>query len=121
MFCHFIEWLRTHNDIVGKNKTESEKVSIAGLDVYSLHRSADAVIEYLEKVDPKAADSARRQYDCFDKFGDDTMLYAFAARYYLTSVSYPHPSPLLPNDARVFWTMSSCNQINFPQVAKFPS
>jgi len=42
-----------------------------GLDLYSLHHSIDRVIEYLDKVDPAAAQRARQGYACFDAFGDD--------------------------------------------------
>ncbi|XP_055346070.1 LOW QUALITY PROTEIN: uncharacterized protein MT2089-like [Paramacrobiotus metropolitanus] len=85
VMLNFVEWLRHHNDRVGKSGGDKEKSVLCGLDVYSLHRSADAVIEYLERVDPKAAKAARDQYECFEKFGDDTTMYAFAARYNLTS------------------------------------
>ncbi|OQV21453.1 hypothetical protein BV898_04658 [Hypsibius exemplaris] len=78
---HFVEWLRQHNERVGKEKRDAEKTVITGLDVYSLHRSAEKVIAYLEKVDKKAAKMARNQYACFERFGDDTMTYAFSARY----------------------------------------
>src|SRR5205807_10664097 len=37
-----------------------------GLDLYSFHASAEAVIGYLDDVDPEAAARARRRYACFD-------------------------------------------------------
>jgi erythromycin esterase-like protein len=37
------------------------------------------VIEYLDKVDPPAANRARRGYACFDAFGEDVQLYGYAA------------------------------------------
>jgi protein-L-isoaspartate(D-aspartate) O-methyltransferase len=37
---------------------------IFGLDLYSLHRSAKAVIRYLEGVDPRLAEIARERYGC---------------------------------------------------------
>ena len=36
-------------------------------DVYSLHCSAEAVIRFLERVDPQHAKAARQRYACFDK------------------------------------------------------
>ena len=35
--------------------------------VYSLHTSMDAVVKYLEKVDPERATKAKQRYSCFDK------------------------------------------------------
>lgn len=52
----FIEWLRAYN----KEQTEyAQKVGFYGLDLYSLYTSAEAVIAYLEQVDPEAAQRAR--------------------------------------------------------------
>lgn len=76
----FVEWLKTYNDVTYSNSAKS-KISLYGMDVYSLHTSINAVIEYLEKVDPQAAVKARSRYGCFHRFGDDTTSYAFATRY----------------------------------------
>lgn len=38
-----------------------------GLDVYSLNRSMQIVVDYLNTVDPKLADIAKRRYSCFDR------------------------------------------------------
>ncbi len=35
--------------------------------VYSLHTSMDAVVKFLEKVDPERAKKAKQRYSCFDK------------------------------------------------------
>src|SRR4051812_31233471 len=56
-----VEWLRAHNE---KTKPE-RRVGFYGLDVYSLWDSMRAVIEYLEKIDPQMAVSAKRAYNCF--------------------------------------------------------
>jgi erythromycin esterase-like protein len=37
----------------------------------------EAVLNYLEKVDPNAARMARDRYSCFDHFGDDAQTYGF--------------------------------------------
>src|SRR5205085_12163440 len=50
-----------------------------GLDLYSLHASMQAVIDYLDRVDPVAARGARHSYACFDQFGGDLDQYAWAA------------------------------------------
>jgi erythromycin esterase-like protein len=39
----------------------------------------EAVIAYLDKVDPEAAERARRRYACFDLYGEDTQTYGFAS------------------------------------------
>src|SRR5439155_10307644 len=68
----FVGWLREHNDTRPQG---SRKVGFYGLDLYSLHASMNAVIAYLDKVDPEAARRARTRYGCFDHFAEDTQLY----------------------------------------------
>ena len=70
----FLEWLRAHNDALPPSAT---KTGFYGLDLYSLHASMEAVLHYLEKVDPEAAKRARERYACFDHFGEDTQVYGF--------------------------------------------
>jgi erythromycin esterase-like protein/predicted phosphoribosyltransferase len=71
----FIGWLRTRNDA----RRVDERAGFYGLDLYSLHASIDAVLTYLDKVDPEAAARARRRYGCFDRFGDRLQEYGYAA------------------------------------------
>jgi erythromycin esterase-like protein/predicted phosphoribosyltransferase len=73
----FIEWLRAHNDGLPPG---AEKVGFYGLDLYSLHASMKAVLQYLEKVDPEAAARARERYSCFDHVGEDTQAYGLMTR-----------------------------------------
>ncbi len=54
----FIEWLQAYNAELPSAKC----AGFYGLDLYSLYRSADAVIDYLEHVDPDQARLARRLY-----------------------------------------------------------
>lgn len=77
----FIEWLRTHNTGL---PPDARKAGFYGLDLYSLHASIEAVVSYLEKVDPEAAKRARYRYSCFEHFGEDTQAYAYAAGFYLS-------------------------------------
>ncbi|HEX9424741.1 MAG TPA: erythromycin esterase family protein, partial [Pyrinomonadaceae bacterium] len=77
----FIGWLREHNDGLTK---DANKVGFYGLDLYSLHSSMEAVLGYLNKVDPDAAERARYRYSCFDHFGEDTQAYGYAAGFNLT-------------------------------------
>jgi erythromycin esterase-like protein len=52
----FVEWLRERND---SQPEITRKAGFYGLDLYSLRASTDAVLRYLEKVDPEAAKRAR--------------------------------------------------------------
>jgi erythromycin esterase-like protein len=72
----FIGWLRSYNDSLPDNAT---KTGFYGLDLYSLHASIEAVLNYLDKVDPEGAQRARRRYACFDHFGEDPQSYGYAA------------------------------------------
>jgi erythromycin esterase-like protein len=77
----FVGWLRQHNDSFS---SDANKIGFYGLDLYSLHTSIDAVLGYLNKVDPEAADRARYRYSCFDHFGEDTQAYGYAAGFNLS-------------------------------------
>jgi erythromycin esterase-like protein/predicted phosphoribosyltransferase len=70
----FIGWLRTHNETLPAER----RAGFYGLDLYSLRASAQAVIAYLEKVDPDAARRARARYGCFDQFGPEMQEYGYA-------------------------------------------
>src|SRR5258705_1842960 len=70
----FIEWLRAYNDDLPQGATKS---GFYGLDLYSLRASMEAVLKYLETVDPETAKQARSRYACFDHFGEDTQIYGF--------------------------------------------
>jgi erythromycin esterase-like protein len=74
----FVGWLREHNDRAGDERT---RTGFYGLDLYSLHRSVDEVITYLEGVDPAAAARARERYSCFDHSGGDGQEYGYAAAF----------------------------------------
>ena len=74
----FVGWLRTFNDDLPSG---NPKVGFYGLDLYSLHTSIDAVLTYLEKVDPEGAARARQRYACFEHFGEDTQAYGYATAF----------------------------------------
>ncbi|HEV8552330.1 MAG TPA: erythromycin esterase family protein [Casimicrobiaceae bacterium] len=74
----FVGWLRERNDAFSPGAT---KAGFYGLDLYSLHASIEAVLNYLYKVDPDAARRARYRYSCFDHFGEDTQAYGYAANF----------------------------------------
>ena len=70
----FLTWLREHN----QHRDPSARVGFYGLDLYSLHTSIAAVLEYLAKVDPEAARRARHRYACFEHFAEDSQAYGYA-------------------------------------------
>ncbi len=78
---NFIEWLRQYNNTLPEN---ARKVGFYGLDLYSLYASIEAVINYLDKVDPEAAKRARHRYSCFEHFAEDTQAYGYAAGFNLS-------------------------------------
>lgn len=75
----FVEWLRKHNQQAKQNT--KPQAGFYGMDLYSLHRSMRAVIEYLDQVDPDAAHRARARYSCFDSFGKEPQTYGMATVY----------------------------------------
>ena len=75
----FVGWLREWNDRTGRD--ERAKAGFYGLDLYSLFRSIEEIIGYLERVDPAAAARARERYACFDHFNDDAQSYGFSAAF----------------------------------------
>lgn len=72
---HFVEWLAGHNRGAGRQR----QVSVHGLDLYSLNNSIGAVLDYLDRVDPDAARSARIRYGCFSPWEMDPATYGRAA------------------------------------------
>jgi erythromycin esterase-like protein len=74
----FIGWLREHNDDA---TDERRKVGFYGLDLYSLHRSAEAVLHYLDRVDREAAKRAKARYECFEAFPENGTSYGEAASF----------------------------------------
>jgi erythromycin esterase-like protein/pyrimidine operon attenuation protein/uracil phosphoribosyltransferase len=71
----FVGWLRAHNE----RQPAAKRAGFYGLDLYSLRASMQAVLGYLDKVDPDAASRARRRYGCFDQFGEEMQEYGYAA------------------------------------------
>jgi erythromycin esterase-like protein len=67
----FVNWQRAFNDTLA----DSSRSGFYGMDLYSLHTSIGAVLQYLGKNHPEAALLARERYACFDQFGDDSQVY----------------------------------------------
>jgi len=71
----FMRWLRARNEKAAPDK----RAAIYGMDLYSLYGSIRAVIDYLDRTDPAAAERARARYACFDHHGDP-QAYGYSAR-----------------------------------------
>jgi protein-L-isoaspartate(D-aspartate) O-methyltransferase len=67
----FVEWLRAFN----AQRPPEQRVAFNGLDIYSLSTSIDAVLRYLQDVDPEAAQSARSRYGCLTPWESDPSAY----------------------------------------------
>ena len=70
----FVNWLRGWNE----RQPADQRTGFYGLDLYSLHRSIEHVVDYLRKVDPGAVPRAKERYACFDVFGTDMQAYGYA-------------------------------------------
>jgi erythromycin esterase-like protein/predicted phosphoribosyltransferase len=76
----FVGWLRERNDRTPGG--DEAKAGFFGLDLYSLYRSIEEVIRYLDDIDPEAGARARERYSCFDHYsGDDGRSYGYAAAF----------------------------------------
>jgi erythromycin esterase-like protein len=76
----FVEWLRDTN----ARRSHNDRTGFFGLDLYSLFNSMEAVVEYLDRVDPEAAKRARYRYACFEHFGEDSQAYGYVASFDLS-------------------------------------
>jgi erythromycin esterase-like protein len=63
----FVEWLRARNLGIAPER----RAGFFGLDLYSLHSSIHAVLQYLEDNDRNAGLRARERYACFDHVAGD--------------------------------------------------
>ncbi|HYC32342.1 MAG TPA: erythromycin esterase family protein, partial [Gemmatimonadales bacterium] len=70
-----VAWMGEHN----RSAPPERQVGFYGLDLYSLFTSIEAVIGYLEQVDPEEARRARARYACFDHYAEDSQAYGYAA------------------------------------------
>lgn len=70
----FVQWLRAFNDQLPAG---APRCGFYGLDLYSMFASMEAVIAYLERRDPAAAEEARRRFACFEPVSENLEVYAF--------------------------------------------
>ena len=72
----FLKWLRGYNE---GHPHAARRVGFYGLDLYSLHTSIEAILRYLDDVDPEAASVARQRYGCLTPWEHDPSAYGRAA------------------------------------------
>jgi erythromycin esterase-like protein len=70
----FAQWLRARNEPLAPER----RAEFRGLDVYSLNGSIEAVLRYLDTVDPAAAKDARGRYGCLSPWQSDPARYGRA-------------------------------------------
>ena len=72
----FLEWLKKQNE--RREAEERPPCGFYGMDLYSLHTSADKVIEYLQGVDAAAAKEAKEAFAVFEAFRNEPSEYGKA-------------------------------------------
>ena len=87
-FQRFPQWMWRNTRVVhlvdrlaALNTTRRPEAGVGfyGLDMYSLYRSIEAVLAYLDAVDPEAADKARLRYACFDHSLEEPQRFGYQA------------------------------------------
>ena len=73
----FVHWLREFNGSI-REAEPGRMAAFHGLDLYSMHTSIDAVLRYLDDVDPEASAVARQRYGCLAPWQADPVLYGRA-------------------------------------------
>ncbi len=68
------KWLKEHNAKV----PAEQQAGFYGLDVYSLHESLEALVDYLSKNDGTMVETARRAFRCFEPYFEDPQQYAIS-------------------------------------------
>jgi erythromycin esterase-like protein len=87
-FVNFPRWMWRNEEFAqcvrslkkwNAHREHEDRVEIRGLDVYSLHKSLDAVLAYLDRIDPPAAAAARRRYGCISPYLEEPQVYGAIA------------------------------------------
>ncbi|WP_245910728.1 erythromycin esterase family protein [Pelagimonas varians] len=74
-FQAFTDFLRHHNSLI----ETKDRVRFYGLDLYNMRASMAAVLDYLDRVDPKASEIARKRYACLSPWSREPAAYGRAA------------------------------------------
>ncbi|PCJ88958.1 MAG: protein-L-isoaspartate O-methyltransferase [Thiotrichaceae bacterium] len=69
----FTHWLKDYNQ---QFNVVEDAVGFYGLDLYSMYSSMEAVLNYLQDIDPETAELARLRYGCLMPWADDPSLYS---------------------------------------------
>jgi len=69
----FKHWLKNYNQ---RFNTPEDAVGFYGLDLYNISGSIEAVVDYLQDVDPKMAEVARWHYGCLKPWANDPSSYS---------------------------------------------
>jgi protein-L-isoaspartate(D-aspartate) O-methyltransferase len=69
--AEFLAWLRAWN----ADRAPERRAGFYGLDLYSLGASIEAVLAYLDRVDPAGAGVARERYGCLMPWSNDPAAY----------------------------------------------
>ncbi|KAK4202053.1 erythromycin esterase-domain-containing protein [Triangularia verruculosa] len=75
-FQNFTKWLKEWNE--GKDR-KTEAVGFYGLDLYSLGKSMQAVVDYLENIDPQMAKAAEKRYERMMMWAEEPHEYGLEA------------------------------------------
>lgn len=79
-FDAFLGWLAQHN----RTRSRGDQAGVYGLDLYNLAGSMRAVVDYLDRADPEAANVARERYGCLNPWVQEPQTYgrmAVSGRY----------------------------------------
>ncbi|OJD25701.1 hypothetical protein ACJ73_02932 [Blastomyces percursus] len=71
----FVHWMRDYNERLPKER----RAGFYGLDLYSMGLSIQAIIKYLDRVDPPMAKLARQRYGCLEPWVEDPSQYGLTA------------------------------------------
>ena len=71
----FIDWMRRHNETV---RELDRRAGFYGLDLYNMSGSIAAVLDYLDRIDPRAAAVARERYGCLTPWQKEPATYGRA-------------------------------------------
>ena len=69
-----VDWLYEHN----ATRPAARRAGFYGLDIYNMHDSIAAVLDYLDREDPEAAAVARERYGCLTPWRNDPAVYGRA-------------------------------------------
>ncbi|HYF22988.1 MAG TPA: erythromycin esterase family protein [Caulobacteraceae bacterium] len=87
-FARFPRWMWRNAEVAdflrrlrgwNEKRPAEDRVEFRGLDLYSLHQSIDAVLEYLDRTDRAAAEEARERYGCLTPYHGRPELYGAVA------------------------------------------